>query len=69
MMNASKEIVEIRIIDLLEQVQEVDKLIKNYSKDKQNPIAITMLKQYSVRRQDLVNVLDNIFKKYSLTVV
>ena len=30
MMNASKEIVEIRIIDLLEQVQEVDKLIKNY---------------------------------------
>ena len=69
MMNASKEIVEIRIIDLLEQVQEVDKLIKNYSKDKQNPVAIAMLKQYNVRRQDLVNVLDKIFKKYSLTVV
>ena len=69
MMNASKEIVEIRIIDLLEQVQEVDKLIKNYSKDKHNPVAIAMLKQYSIRRHDLVNLLDKIFKKYSLTVV
>ena len=65
----NKDILEIKIVDLLEQAQGVDKLIALYGKQKNDAIAASMIQQYSVRKQEIVEQLNQIFKKFSLRIV
>lgn len=65
----SKEILDIRVVDLLEQIQEVDKLIHLYSVKANDIIAMSMIKQYSVRREEFVEQLNLVFNKFSLQLI
>lgn len=62
----NKEILDIRMVDLLEQIQEVDKLIHLYVSKTNDVIAMSMLKQYTVRREEFVEQLNEVFNQFSL---
>ena len=61
-----KEMLDIRMVDLLEQIQEVDKLIQLYMSKTNDVIAMSMLKQYTVRREEFVEQLNEVFHQFSL---
>jgi hypothetical protein len=65
----SKKILDIHIVDLLEQIQEVDKLIQLYIKKPNDVIAMSMLKQYTARREEFVEQLNEVFTKFSLNLI
>jgi hypothetical protein len=65
-MKMNKEIIDIRVVDLLEQIQEVDKLIHLHNSKPNDVIAISMRKQYTVRREEFVAQLNQVFNKFSL---
>jgi glutamate synthase domain-containing protein 3 len=61
-----KEMLDIRMVDLLEQIQEVDKLIQLYVSKTHDVIAMSMLKQYTIRREEFVQQLNEVFSQFSL---
>jgi hypothetical protein len=61
-----KEILDIRVVYLLEQIQQVDKLIQLYVSKKHDVIAMSMLKQYTIRREEFVEQLNEVFNLFSL---
>ena len=58
-----KAALKIKIVDLLEQAQGVDKLIALYDKQKNDAVAASMIQQYSVRKQEIVEQLNQIFRQ------
>ena len=54
-MSQAKKVSDFRVIDLLEQVQRVDKLIAMYRTLPIDRVAESMILQYSVRRQEFVD--------------
>ena len=58
-MSQAKKVSDFRIIDLLEQVQRVDKLIAMYRTPPIDRVAESMILQYSVRRQEFVDQLND----------
>lgn len=65
----SKKILDIHIVDLLEQIQEVDKLIHLYIKKPNDVIAMSMIKQFTVRREEFVAQLNEVFTQFSLNLI
>ena len=59
----------IRILDLLEQIQAVDKLLNMYAKEEKDAVVASMIRQHSIRKQEFVDRLNLIFNKYSLSIV
>lgn len=64
-MEMDKEMLSVRMIDLLEQIQEVDKII-NVHKKSNDGLAIFMIKQYAIRREEFVEQLNEVFNQFSL---
>ena len=64
-MEMDKEMLSVRMIDLLEQIQEVDKII-NVHKESGDSLSIFMIKQYMVRREEFVEQLNEMFNQFSL---
>lgn len=64
-MEMDKEMLSVRIIDLLEQIQEVDKII-NVHKTSNGGLSIFMIKQYMIRREEFVEQLNAVFHQFSL---
>ena len=64
-MKMDKQILSVRMIDLLEQIQEVDKII-NVHKASNDRVSISMIKQYMVRREEFVEQLNEVFHQFSL---
>lgn len=67
-MSPAKKVSDFRIVDLLEQVQRVDKLIAMYRTPPIDRVAELMIKQYSVRRQEFVDQLNEITQKFSMSI-
>ena len=62
-------IISIKILDLLEQIQAVDKLLNMYAKEENDAVMASMIRQHSIRKQEFVDQLNLIFNKYSLSIV
>ena len=67
-MSSVKKVQDFRIVDLLEQVQRVDKLIAMYRTPPIDRVAESMILQYSVRRQEFVDQLNEITQKFSMSI-
>ena len=67
-MSQAKNVSDFRIVDLLEQVQRVDKLIAMYRTPPIDRVAESMILQYSVRRQEFVDQLNEITQKFSMSI-
>ena len=67
-MSQAKKASDFRVIDLLEQVQRVDKLIAMYRTPPIDRVAESMILQYSVRRQEFVDQLNEITQKFSMSI-
>ena len=65
----SNKISDIRIADLLEQIQEIDKLIHLYNTKTNDRASIFMIKQYTARREEFVEQLNQVFTKFSLNLI
>jgi hypothetical protein len=65
----SRKILDIHIVDLLEQIQEVDKLIQLYVQKPNDVIAMSMVKQYTLRREEFVQKLNDVFTQFSLNLI
>ena len=59
---------DIKVADLLEQIQAVDKIIELHKSRKDIEIAQFSVKQYVLHKQEFINQLNAIFNKYSLNV-
>jgi hypothetical protein len=64
----SNKISDIRIADLLEQIQEIDKLIHLYQTKANDRASIFMIKQYTARREEFVAQLNEVFTQFSLNL-
>ena len=64
----TKVMLDIKVADLLEQIQAVDKIIELHKSRKDIEIAQLSIKQYGLHRQEFINQLNAIFNKYSLNV-
>jgi acetolactate synthase small subunit len=67
-MKMNKEIIDVNVVDLLEQIQEIDKLIHVHNSKPNDLVGIFMAKQYTVRREEFVAQLNQVFNKFSLTI-
>ena len=65
----SNKISDIRIADLLEQIQEIDKLIRLYQTKANDRASIFMVKQYTTRREEFVEQLNEVFSQFSLNLI
>lgn len=59
----------IRIADLLQQIKSVDKIIQIHAEYKDDIVSASMIRQYSIRKQEFVDQLNLIFNKFSLSIV
>jgi hypothetical protein len=65
----ANNIIAIKILDLLEQIEAVDRLLAMYAKEENDGIMASMIRQHSIRKQEFVDKLNLIFNKYSLAIV
>jgi hypothetical protein len=63
-----REMIHIRIADLLDQIERIDRVIDVHKQNKNEAIAMSMVRQYSVGREEFVEQLNEIFKLFSLNV-
>ena len=63
-----KKVPYFKIVDLLEQVQKVDRQIAIYGSLDNAAVAESMILQYSVMRQEFVDKLNEITQKFSMSI-
>jgi predicted flap endonuclease-1-like 5' DNA nuclease len=59
----TKEVIDIHIADVLERVQSVERLINMYQKSGDDVIAMSMIKQYNIRKAEFVERLNHLRKQ------
>ena len=64
-----KDIDIILVADLFEQIKLVDKMIVIHAQFKDDVVSASMIRQYSIKKQEFVDELNVIFNKYSLSIV
>lgn len=65
-MSQGKKALDFRIVDLLEQVQALDKQIAMYRTIPIDKVSDSMIKQYSCMRQEFADQINAIFNKFSI---
>jgi hypothetical protein len=64
----ANNIIAIKILDLLEQIEAVNRLLAMYAKEENDGIIASMIRQHSSHKQEFVDELNTIFNKYALTI-
>jgi hypothetical protein len=61
----TKEVINIHIAEVLERIESVERLINMYKQSTNDVVAISMVKQYSIRKEEFVERLNNLRNKAS----
>jgi flagellar biosynthesis chaperone FliJ len=59
---------DIKVTDLLEQIEAVNKMIDLHKSREDKARALLSINQYVAHRQDFIDQLNTIFNKYALTI-
>ena len=59
----TKEVIDIHIADVLERVQSVERLINMYQQSGDDVIAMSVIKQYNIRKAEFVERLNHLRKQ------